>query len=334
MKRFFIISLLMVFIIALCAEVMPVKTEKVTPDFSAYSAPQTTSTRDVPEWEWSVTPQDLLTNYADYFQCYNHLPISLQSEDHGGGVYIMYRVKDQVNVSDVSYSYIDNTGAVVASPGLGYEGYYCDAVVDQQTGDVFGTWHVAMDDETYDCFAIYDLFHVIGGHGLWKYPVITVLDSDAQDYLDPTLNDEFIWPQVAIGPSPITDMQRIYIVAANHQTADGTEANPSENVMIMYADFNEDDLSVQSDLEWSYNTIPILDSWNAGDPYWYRPFKSFCVIDNQLIFSGFRVAGTEAPDQQDKMFCFINDNYGEGDNWQEYYEDWVFDVENPSWEWN
>ena len=336
MKKVLLISLLIIFVVSLWAELMPVKTDKFTPDRSVSAPARKTISRDVPEWEWSVTPQDLLTNYADYFQCYNQTPIALQPEDHGGGVYIMYRVKDQAGNSEISYSYIDNMGVVQASQGIGSPGYYADAVVHQETGDVFGTWHYALDDgtDTYDCIAIYDLYHIIQGHGLWKDPVITVLDSDVQDDLDPTVDDEFIWPQLAIGPSPVAGKQRIYCVASNHQTADGTEANPSENVMIMYADFDELDLSAQSDLDWNYNTIPVLDTWNSGDPYWYRPFKSFCVIDNQLIFMGYRVAGDAAPDQQDKMFCFINDNYGEGDNWQEYYEDWVYDVENPSWEWN
>ncbi|MCF7919233.1 MAG: T9SS type A sorting domain-containing protein [Candidatus Cloacimonetes bacterium] len=337
MKKVLMMCLVIVFVVSLFAEIMPVKTDKHTAvpyDFAGNV--ERTVSRDRPEWDWDVPPQGLLTNYADYFQCYNHLPISLQPEEHGGGIYIMYRVKDQAENSEISYSYIDNMGVVQASQGIGSVGYYADAIVDQNTGDVFGTWHLLVADgsSTYDCIAIYDLYHIMLSHGLWKDPVITVLNSDDQDELDPTLNDEFIWPQIAIGPSPVAGKQRIYIVASNHQVADGSEANPSENVMIMVADFNQDDLDLQSDLEWTYNTIPVLDSWNSGDPYWYRPFKSFTVIDNQLIFMGYKISGDAAPDQTDQMFCFINDNYGEGDNWSYNYEDWAFPEDNPSWEWN
>jgi len=331
-KKVLLISFLIVFVVSLCAELFPVKMDKFTPDFSASAPAHKTISRYVPEWEWSITPQDLLTNYADYFQCYNQTPVALQPEDHGGGIYIMYRVKDQAENSEISYSYIDNMGVVQASQSIGSVGYYPDAVVDQQTGDVFGSWHVDNDDETYDCIAIYDLYNLIQGNGLWKDPVITILDSDAQDDLDPTFNDEFLWPQLVIGPSPVVGKQRIYCVAGNANESDSTEALPSENVMIMYADFDETDLMNQSNLEWSYNTVPMFDSWNEEDPYWYRPIKSFCVIDNQLIFMGYRLAGAENPEPQSKMFCFINDNYGEGDNWQENYQDWEFEEDNPTWE--
>ncbi|MCF7911946.1 MAG: T9SS type A sorting domain-containing protein [Candidatus Cloacimonetes bacterium] len=332
MKKVLFISLLMVFIVSLCAEIFPVKTDFLTPDYSMKAVPQQrTASREVPEWEWSVPPQDLLTNYADYFQCYNQTPIALQSEENGGGVYMIYRVKDAAGNSEISYTYVDNMGVVQASQGIGSVGYYPDAIVHQETGDVFGTWHVALDDGTgtYDCLLIYDLYHIIQGHGLWKDPVITVLDSDAQNGLDPTADDEFIWPQLAIGPSPEAGKQRIYCVASNHMENDGSTTYPSENVMIMYADFNADDLNAQSNLEWSYNTIPTLDSWNAADPTWYRPFKSFCVIDNQLIFMGYKIADSDVSTEPDELFCMINDNYGEGDNWQEYYSVSTFPEENP-----
>lgn len=334
-KNIIIFGFLLFLVFALLAEIMPVKTDNcvaVQPEFSV-NARKIINNREVPEWEWDVTPQDLLTNYADYFQCYNQTPIALQPEENGGGIYIMYRVKDQAGNSEISYSYIDNTGTVQASQGIGEVGYYPDAQVDQNTGDVFGTWHVAVNDgtDTYDCMVIYDLYHVMNSHGLWKDPVITILDSDVQDDLDPTVDDEFIWPQAEIGPSPIAGKQRIYIIASNHIASDGDEGNPSENVMIMMADFETGDLEIQSNLDWSYTTIPVLDAWNAEDPYWYRPFKSFLVRDNQLILMGYKISGSNAPDQDDQLFCFINDNYGEGDDWIYYYQNWQFDEDNPSW---
>ena len=320
MKKVLLISLLMVFIVSLCAELMPVKTDRLTPDYSMQAIPNRSVSRDVPEWDWSVPPQALLTNYADYFQCYNQTPIALQPEENGGGIYIMYRTKDQAGNSEISYTYVNSAGVVEASQGIGSVGYYPDAIVHQESGDVVSAWHVALDDgtDTYDCIAIYDLYHAIGGHGLWKDPVITVLDSDDPNIPYQTDDDEFIWPQLDIGPSPEPGMQRIYIVASNHIEADGTQANPSENVMIMYADFNQDDLTAQSNLEWSYNTVPMFDNWNAEDPDWYRPFKSFCVIENQLIFMGYRIPGDSLPDDPDELFCIINDNYVEGDNWTDY----------------
>ena len=333
MKKLFLITLLMVFVVALSAEIFPEKFENVTPDYSTSVQPQKLMQRPVPDWDWYTVPQDLLTNYADYFQCYNQTPIALQPDEHGGGIYIIYRVKDQAGNSEISYSYINSDGEVEASQGLGCVGYYSDAEVHSETGDVFGTWHYALDDGsgTYDCIAIYDLYHIIMGPGLWKDPVITILDSDDPSITYPTVNDEFIWPQIAIGPSPETDKQRIYIVASNHMENDGSTTYPSENVFIMYADFDANDLSAQSDLEWSYNSVPMFDDWNAADPQWYRPFKSFTVIDNKLIFMGYKIADSDVSDEPDELFCFINENYGEGDDWVEYYEIFEYEEDNPSW---
>jgi hypothetical protein len=131
MKKFFIFCMLMVLAISAIAERMPIRTVDATPDYSVNAVAITPPvTRDAPDWEWDIPPQPLLTNYADYFQAYSALPIALQPEEHGGGIYIVYRVKDQAGNSEVNYSYIDADGNVEASAGLGELGYYCDAEVD------------------------------------------------------------------------------------------------------------------------------------------------------------------------------------------------------------
>ncbi|MCF7919806.1 MAG: T9SS type A sorting domain-containing protein [Candidatus Cloacimonetes bacterium] len=334
MKRTFVILLLLVLSISLLAEIFPQKTEKYTADRSVKARSVTRSvTRDVPDWEWEVPPQSLLTNYADYFQAYGALPIALQPDEHGSGIYIVYRVKDQAGNSEVSYSYIDAEGNVLASQGMGEVGYYCDAEVDQQTGDVFATWHAAIPGtpETLDCLVTYDLYHIMLSHGLWKDPVITVIDSSDPPIPDPTENDEFIWPELAIGPSPTAGKQRLYMIASNNIAADGAVGFPSENPIICWADFDQNDLDLQSDLDWNYRTIATFDSWNAEDPMWYRGFKAWTVIDNKVIFAGYRLSNEDY--DPDEMFCFVNENYGEGE-FVEYYQELQIPEDNPSWEYN
>jgi len=286
-------------------------------------------TRENPYSEWETQPIELMTNYADYFQCYNQVPLANQPEELGGGIYIMYRVMDQCGYSEVCFSYIDSEGNMLATSGTGNSGAYCDAEVDQQTGDVFGCWHVpVMEDQTIDCMMNYDLYHVLYEPGLWKDPEITVINSDEMDEYDPTGNDEFIWPEIKIGASPIAGKQRVYLIASNHNDSDGENGYPSENVMICYADFSVEDQNLQSDLDWNYTTIPTMNNWNSEQPAWYRSFKAFTVIENKLIFMGYKVPADNS-DEPDQMLCFINDNYGEGE-WEEYYQDWEFAEENPS----
>ena len=331
MKKLFIICILLIFALSAFAERMPIRTKDGTPDFSVnVVANAVPVTRDAPDWEWDIPPQSLLTNYADYFQAYSALPIALQPDEHGGGIYIVYRVKDQAGNSEVNYTYIDANGDVLASAGLGEVGYYCDAEVDQQTGDVFATWHAAMPStpETMDCFITYDLYHIIQGYGLWKDPVITVINSDEPPIPDPTEDDEFIWPELQIGPSPVAGKQRIYAVATNTNSSDGSLALPSENPIICYADFDADDLSNQSNLDWTYRTITTFDNWNAEDPMWYRAFKSWTVIDNEVIFAGYRLSNVDH--DPDDLFCFVNENYGEGE-FVEYYDEMQIEEDNPTW---
>jgi Secretion system C-terminal sorting domain len=331
MKKFFIFCMLMVLAISAIAERMPIRTVDATPDYSVNAVAITPPvTRDAPDWEWDIPPQPLLTNYADYFQAYSALPIALQPEEHGGGIYIVYRVKDQAGNSEVNYSYIDADGNVEASAGLGELGYYCDAEVDTQTGNVFATWHAAIPGtpETIDCLVTYDLYHIIQGHGLWKDPVIQLIDSDNPPIPDPTEDDEFMWPEIMIGPSPVPDKQRVYVVASNANESDGSQAYPSENPILCYADFDANDLSLQSNLDWTYRTIATFDSWNAEDPMWYRGFRSWTVIDNKVIFAGYRVSTVDY--DPDDLFCFVNENYGEGD-FAEYYEEIQIPEDNPTW---
>jgi Secretion system C-terminal sorting domain len=330
MKKSIAMCLILLFVLMAGAEQFKADFQKNRADLSAQTNKITRAeNREMPFSEWDTAPTGLMNNYADYFQCYNQLPIDSQPAELGGGIYIMYRVMDQGGFSDICFSYIDADGNLQTTSGIGYPGAYADAEVDQQTGDVFGCWHVLSDDnETIDCLMIYDLYHVLNEPGLWKDPVITVINSDEMDEIDPTENDEFIWPEIKIGLSPVPGKQRIYLVASNHNNSDGETGYPSENVMICYADFDVEDLNQQSDLDWNFTTIPVMNSWNAEDPVWYRAFKAFTVIDNQIIFMGYKVPADNS-DEPDQMFCLINSDYGEGE-WEEYYQDWEFAEENPS----
>ncbi|MCF7919811.1 MAG: T9SS type A sorting domain-containing protein [Candidatus Cloacimonetes bacterium] len=324
MKQFLILVVLLVLFSSLLAEVFPEKIDKFQADMTKSIKPrQPVAERVVPDWDWDIVPQELLTNYADYFQAYNQTPVALQPDEHGGGIYIIYRVKDQEGNSEVSYTYVDNAGNV-SSSGMGYVGYYCDAEVDQQTGDPFACWH-AYDGDDSGCYLTYDLYHIMAAPGLWKDPPILVIDNQTMQNNFPFPDDQYIWPMVHIGPSPVEDMQRVYFVASNN-THTPVQDLPGENYLLCYADFSAGDLELQSDLEWTYTSIPQLDSLHVEDPAWARPFKSWTIIDNQVIILGYLIYGETQP--VDSLFCCINSNYGEGD-WEMYTEGFRFEETDP-----
>ena len=81
-----------------------------------------TRDRIVTDWEWVVPPQPLVENYADYFQCFNDIPISVQPGEDGGD-YIVYRLKTQAGESSIYCTSINETGQVTMTEKLECTGY-------------------------------------------------------------------------------------------------------------------------------------------------------------------------------------------------------------------
>ncbi len=288
------------------------------------------SLRDVPEWEFVTEPQSLLTNYYDYMPgSYNSNPVRLQP-DAMGGIYITYHARETAaSTRRVYHAYIDANGNVTNIATIGTEDIhegYAGIDIDPVTGDPFVSWHVNADPGTaqLECVLSYDLYH-LGSPGLWKSPFI-VIDDNIPSPLAP--DDEFEWPYVFIGPSPDPAKRRVYIVASNGTSSPAT-GDPSENVMIAYANFDVADLNLQSELDWTYRTIPLLDNWHAGTPEWIRPAQACAVSeDGKIAFMGYTVTEDATSPMTDRLYVLLNENYGEGDF--EYYDaDYYHEVPNP-----
>ncbi|MCK4312900.1 MAG: T9SS type A sorting domain-containing protein, partial [Candidatus Cloacimonetes bacterium] len=160
----------------------------------------------------------------------------------------------------------------------------------------------------------YDLFHEFGTPGNWRAPFVVINDTIQTPN---GVDDEFIWPYVHIGPSPDPDKRRVYVIGNNAYSP----GNPSENVLIAYADFDDVDLENQSTFDWTYNTIPLLDEWNQGIPEWIRPHLSMCVSDDgKVALMGYNT--------NDEIFVFLNENYGIGD-YEYFSECYQFNTWNP-----
>jgi Secretion system C-terminal sorting domain len=279
-----------------------------------------TSNREAPNYEFFTDPTALVTSYYDYMPgSYNSLPIRLQQDAQGGMYIVFHGTETAASTRREYYAYVDGTGnvnavATVTSSDIreGYGGIDIDPV----TGDPFVAYHIKFGDPAgAEVLGTYDLYH-LGSPGLWKTPWI-VMDRSVPT---PFADDDFVWPYVHIGPSPDPDKRRVFVFG-NNLTSHQTSTNPSENTLIGYADFNANDLNAQSELDWTYNTIPTLDGWNAGDPEEIRPFSSYAVSDDgKVAIMGYN--------SNDEVYVFLNDNYGEGD--YEYFTSAMdYDVPNP-----
>jgi len=290
MKKFLVLLVLTLLVGSLFADLMtPTGKQAILRDnvIETRKVSSQTQYRDVPDYEFVIQPISLVENYYDYMPgSYNSTPIRLQ-EDQFGGVYMAFHGSEtDTGTRRTYYAYIDETGnpanvATIASWDI-HEGYP-GLDIDPVTGDPFVSWHVDVQAPAgaWEDVCTYDLYHMIPG--LWV--------------------DEFIWPYAHIGPSPDPDKRRIYIQANNNYSS----GDPTENPMIAYADFNGDDLNIQSTLDWTYFTISIFDDWNQSNPEWIRPFHSFAVseVDGTIAFFGYNT--------NDEVYVCYNDNYGEGD---------------------
>jgi hypothetical protein len=270
--------------------------------------------REVPAYTFVTNPTSLTTTYYDYQPgSYNGFPIRIQPTVDGK--YIAYHSREVAGgTRRAFYSYVDANGNVVNTSTIGTEDLhegYLGIDIDPVSEDPMVTWHVNLDTSTADleCVFTYDLYHLMGGPGLWKTPFEIINESVPSPFAD----DEYIWPYTFIGASPEAGKRRVYVYA-NNSVGHDPSGNPSENVMIAYADFDENDLAAQSELSWSYNQIDELNNWNQGIPEWIRPSLSLTVSDTDgtLCFMGY--------DSNDRLIAFVNTNYGEG-AWDFYHTD-------------
>lgn len=286
------------------------------------------STREVPNYEFMVDPVQLITSYYDYMPgSYNSTPIRLQP-DAAGGMYIVFHATETAaSTRREYYAYVDNSGNVtnvstVSSNNIreGYGGIG----IDPESGDPFVAYHIKFADPTgSEVLLTYDLFH-LGSPGLWKDPFIVIDRTIPTAFAD----DDFVWPYVHIGPSPVADKRRVFVFGNNY-TSHQASGNPSENTLIGYADFDENDLNMQSELSWTYTTMPLMDDWNQGIPEEKRPYHSYAVSDDgKVAIFGYVSATEDNTTTPTEFFCFLNDNYGEGD-YAYYSANAEFDIDNP-----
>ncbi|MCF7792630.1 MAG: T9SS type A sorting domain-containing protein [Candidatus Cloacimonetes bacterium] len=330
MKKAIVLLALVVLMGTLFADLMK-EVPRNEETFHGVKAPKVyeNNSRPVPDWEFYRDPVGILTNYYDYQPgSYNSIPIRIQPEAVGGGIYITFHARETAaSTRREYYAYIDANGNLTNVATIGtddiHEGY-SGVDIDPETGDPIVAWHVNVETGSADLEVVctYDMYH-LGSPGLWKTPFVIIDDTMGPN----APADEFIWPYTHIGPSPVAGKRRVYVQANNSD--DSPTGSPSENQLVAYADFDVNDFNMQSELDWSYFTIPQMDDWHMGNPEWMRPNGGMVVSDDgKVAFMGYVITDGETSTTPDRMYVFYNDNYGEGDF--TFYEGQAeFDVDNP-----
>jgi len=252
----------------------------------------------------------LIYSYYDYMPfSLNGYNVRLQPEismPYGypaGGIYITY-MRSETNVGmdrRAYFSYINPDGTLGESNNINNvinrEGF-TSCAVDPYTADPFAVWHTITEpDGSYDSHLSYDTFHVTGGD--WRTPFIVIDNPEMSLAHTGHSDDEFIWPQVHIGPSPISDHRRIHVYGNNFSNNSAGSGN--YNCLYLYADFDDTDLLNTSDLDWIVQSFPYFDNLHYNDIA--RINKDMIVSDDgKVVFFG-NVA--------DSLFALYSDDYGE-----------------------
>lgn len=276
-------------------------------------------TRTTPTYSFTRTPTAIMTSYYDYMiGSYNSLPLRLIPVSAGGGYFMSYQGKrSPTSTRRVFYAHIDAQGNLANNNELttitnseGYPGLGVDPV----SGKPMYAWHANTDtDVELEVQFCSDAF-IYGFSGLFNEAQTIYDNPSIVNYGNgnSTSNNEFIWPTVQVGPSPMANMRRVYVLARNSVSH---SYGPCENVKIAYADFNADMFEVGTPLVWSYTSIPEMDQWNH-DIGWRRPFHALTVDQmGNIYYAGYHFAtaadGSTHIEEAD-FDVFKCDNFGAG----------------------
>jgi len=271
-------------------------------------------------YQFSITPINLLHSYYDYMiGSYNNLPLWVNPDPAYGGYFMTFHGKrTSTGQRRFFYSYIDDNGVIenMTDPPwpMVTEGYPSLAMDDVARKPLYA-WHGNYDgdiDPNLEVVFAYDAY-LFGAAGLLSDPQIIIDNPITMPPPYNTTVNEFNWPTVQTGPSPITGMRRVYVLARNVYTH---SVAPSENVRIAYADYTAQMLESNATLTWSYTTIPLLDAWNHDQSMHRRMAGSFLAGDDgKIYYVGYHTTFDALTDdlvEEPDVDVFVCDNFGEG----------------------
>jgi len=255
----------------------------------------------------------LTSSYYDYMPfSYNGHNLRKQSDTslpygyEAGGWYVTYMRSETQNLNDdrrAYYSYINPDGTLGESNGINSvinrEGF-TSLAIDPYTGDPFVVWHaISEPDGSYDSHMAYAYYHATGSPGAWRSPFLVVDNPEMSTPFTGATDDEFIWPQVWVGASPVANHRRAHVYANNFTENSGGTGN--YNSLYLYADFNDTDLLSTSDLDWTVNSFDYFDNMHYGNIDRVNKDMIVSEIDGKVVFFG---------SVGDSLFAMYSDDYG------------------------
>ena len=282
--------------------------------------------RFTPAYQFTTAPMVLVESFYDYMiGSYSGFPIRNIPNEHGGYFITFHarRTAETAATRRTFYAHLDATGNILNMNEISLvtnaEGYP-NLGVDPVSSKPMYAWHADADgDGILDVQFTTDAYYFgpdYQSSGLFN-EIIQVIDNPLDVLLDGVVassDNAFIWPTIQIGPSPTAGMRRVYVGARNN-VSHTLSGDPSENLLIAYADFNGPMIEAAEELAWSYTSIPELDIWNHAQGDFRRPSYTL-TVDNlgNIYYAGHRI--TRGADDfsldEPHLDVFMCPNYGEG----------------------
>ena len=287
-----------------------------------------------PNYEISVDPIDIQTTYYDYMPgSYIANPIHFQKDTANGGLYLTFHSTETASATRRQYiAYINPDGSlnnVNYLSSLDVSEGYGSLDLDFETCDPMLSYHVHFGQPQMTVNGNNDVWHMLHSPGLISTPFVIVDNAAIAGTETPFSDDLFGWPYTFVTKSPTYDddgSRRLFVFSTNNTTH---STDPSENVLIAWIDYTTYDIESGAiiDMTWSYQTLPMLDAYNAG-PTWGRYQKGIAVTEDGKIGMIGYLNADDIDEAGCKMLVFYNDNYGEGE-WQIFEHELAYYVENP-----
>lgn len=267
-----------------------------------------------PQFEISVPPTQIMASWYDYMiGGYMDTPVAVQSSAMGGDVFMLYHSRmTATDVRKLRLARISESGTLLSNHPIGNVNQpqgFPSLALDTPSGTALYVWHEAMQGMDYlDVGFDYGPFEGIP-NPMWVPQVVIDNTYTVGAYTE----NEFIWPSICIGASPLPNKRRAYVLARNSHAQDMNST--TRNMLLAYADFTTTELYDGITFEWTYVTIPELDDWffNADDMERRFNGSLVCKDDGKVYLIGNHNSYTgDFEDYSQYLTVFINDNYGSG----------------------
>ncbi len=344
MKKLLILIVLAILTISMFADDFQKNSFRRIDDKSSVNTGKNVASREeAPVVLFEVDPVDIIVSYYDYMPgSYLCNPMKLQPEIsmpygyQAGGLYLAFHLTPNSGANTTRrdyYAYINSASELVSSTTITTDDIregYAGIDIDPFTGNPLIAWHNSIDGGTLlDCSMSYDLYSLMGGPGLWNEAFTVINNPDDGEPFTGHNDDEFIWPVVRIGPSPLEGKNRTYIVG--HNATPCPTGSYVTNVLFGYADFNSSDMESQIELEFTYHTFPEWDllQYDNNPDNDTRVTHSLAISDDgQVAFVGFYDKFEENVTLGRTTWCMqYSQDYGE--TWTYYETDATYEVNNP-----